>query len=307
MAILLLAPGRDCSDIIEAARGLDPSIELRCWPDIGDPSEIDFAVTWRHPAGSLAHLPALKAVSSLGAGAEQLLSDPDLPSRLPIGRLAGPELARDMAFWLVAWISHCWQGLEQIRKQQAAREWLPVAPERPPTVGLLGMGCMGQAAARALQGLGADVRGWSLSGRGPDGVSMHHGQSGLATLAGQVDFLVCLLPLTPATRGLLDRHLFARMRPDAVLINAGRGEHLVEADLLEGLDRGRPGLAVLDVFEQEPLPPDHPFWAHPSIRISPHCAALSRPREVAELMLESYRRVQRGEAPLGLVDRERAY
>ena len=136
---------------------------------------------------------------------------------------------------------------------------------------------------------------------------MYTGRDGLMDLAGRVDYLICMLPLTAETRGLLDRNLFAAMRPDSTLVNVGRGGHLVEDDLLGALETGRPSHACLDVFSEEPLPADHPFWDHPAITFSPHCASYTLPAEAAERMLESYRRVRRGEPPLGQVDRRRGY
>ncbi|MGY6630215.1 MAG: 2-hydroxyacid dehydrogenase [Wenzhouxiangella sp.] len=307
MALLICASDRDTSRLAARVAAMAPEIDVRNWPDIGQPEDIDFAVLWRQPPGLLAELTGLKAVSSLGAGVEHLVNDADLPAVLPLGRLAGPHLASDMAAYLVAQVLWHWKGLDRFAQQQAERCWKPWTPRHTPTIGLLGFGHLGQACARAFQALDLPVTAWTRRGQPVDGITVHSGTNGLATLAAQADYLICLLPLTDQTRGILNQRLFSAMKPDSVLINVGRGRHLVEDELVTALDQGRPALAILDVFEQEPLPTDHPFWQHPQIRITPHCSAITRSDEAAELIVESYRRVQSGLAPLGLVNRERGY
>lgn len=307
MPLLIVAPNRDTGAVERHLYALDPRLDVRVWPCLGDPGEIDFAVLWKHPPGLFAQLPKLRAVTSYGAGVEAILSDPDLPADLPIGRLAGPRLAADMAEYLAGVVIARHRGLFGFRDDQRERLWRPWAPAALPAVGVLGLGTMGLAAVKVFRALGWPVHGWSRSGRAPRGVAAYSGRSGLNKLAGTVDYLVCLLPLTPATTGILGRELFAGMKQDSCVINVGRGGHLIEADLIPALDAGRPGYAVLDVFAHEPLPEDHPFWRHPKIYLTPHCASFTLPREAAELMLKSYRRVRRGLPPLGLVDRRRGY
>ena len=166
---------------------------------------------------------------------------------------------------------------------------------------------MGRKAAQAYAALDLEVLGWNRSGRGIDGIEVLAGTDGLLALAERADVLINLLPLTRDTRGILGAALFACMRHDSMLINAGRGGHLVDDELLAALDLDRPGHAALDVFDPEPLPAEHPFWGHPKIRITPHCAGLTTPDEAAALAVESYRRVQSGGPPLGVVDRIRGY
>lgn len=307
MALLIATPGRDVAVLVDHLQRLEPALDLRVWPDCGRLEDIEFAVLWQQPPGLLAALPALKAVSSLGAGVEHVLADPDLPMDVPVGRLAGPRLGADMAAYLVAQVVSHWRRLAQFSALQANTCWEPWAPESVPLVGLLGTGAMGSAVVRAFQALSIPVAGWNRSGAAQDDIPMHQGADGLMVLAGLADYLICLLPLTPATRGILDADLFARMKPDSVLINVARGAHLDEMALLAALERGRPGLALLDVFQQEPLPPEHPFWQHPRVRITPHCASLTCMREAAELILESYGRVRAGQSPLGLVKRQQGY
>ena len=307
MALLIVAPNRDTRAVERHLHALDPKLDVRVWPDLGEAGEIDFAVLWKHPPGLFAALPKLRAVTSYGAGVEAILDDPSLPGHLPVGRLSGPRLAADMAEYLAGVVIARHRGLFGFHDDQRERRWRPWAPEDLPAIGLLGLGTMGAAAARLFRALGYPVHGWSGSGVAPRGVVAHQGDAGLESIAAAVDYLICLLPLTPATRGILDAGLFARMKSGACLVNVGRGGHLVEDDLIPALDSGPPGYAILDVFAREPLPPNHPFWRHPKIYLTPHCASFTLPREAAELMLKSYRRVRRGLPPLGAVDRRRGY
>jgi len=308
MAFLLATPGRNQARLAACVRREMPDIDLRLWPKPGAAHEIRFALVWRPPKGLFARLPGLQAVSSLGAGVEELLAIDELDPGIALGRLAGPRLAADMAAYLTGQVVRGWKRLGELEAEQRRARWNPPAATAAPRIGLLGTGAMGRAAARAFQALEMPVTGFSRSGRGPDGITMAPaGRAGLTTLAAGVDVVINLLPLTEQTRGILDAGLFANMTPGSTLINVGRGEHLVEADLIEALDHGRPAHAVLDVFSTEPLPEDHPFWTHPRITVTPHCAAVTADDEAARLAVSSYRRVLRGQPPLGAVDRQRGY
>lgn len=307
MALLIATPDRDSGELARHIRARDPEIDLRIWPHLGDPEDIEFVVAWKPPDDLFQRLPNLKAVSSLGAGVDALVANPRIPADVDIGRLAGPRLAANMAAYLVAMVVARWKRLPQFIEDQKHSRWRQWAPESPPTVGLLGMGNMGRRAAAAFAPVGFPLRGYSNSGRGPDGVTMHSGAAGLLEIAGACDYLINLLPLTAETRDILDGSLFETMPEGSTLINVGRGEHLVEDDLIEALRNDRPACAVLDVFRDEPLPGGHPFWTHPRILITPHCASITLTVEAAALAAESYRRVLNGERPLGAVDRERGY
>mgnify|MGYP005819565087 FL=1 len=304
MALLLIAPDRDTSDLERRLRSLDDGLDLRCWPDVGRVTDIVFALAWKPPEDAFANLPALRAVGSLGAGVDHLVDRPDLPDDILLTRLAGPRLAADLAAYLVAMTVDWWKRLDE---QRHCREWRPLEPRPTPRIGLLGTGTMGRAAAQAFRTLGLEVSGWNRSGTACDSMATSSGDDGLARLAGRSDALINVLPLTAATTGLLDRALFERMPSDSLLVNVGRGDHLVEADLLAALDDQRPGRAVLDVFAEEPLAADHPFRDHPRIVVTPHIAGRTDPAEAARLALGQYRSIRRGEAPAGRVDRTRGY
>ncbi|HEY7907080.1 MAG TPA: glyoxylate/hydroxypyruvate reductase A [Wenzhouxiangella sp.] len=307
MALLICAPDRSNERLASDLAKRLPGVDVRIWPDVGEPTDIEFALLWKHPKGLVQTLPNLKAISSLGAGIEHLVSDPDIPATLPLGRLAGPKLAMDMATWLVGQVIAHWRDFARFKTHQANKQWQPWAPTEQASVGILGMGAMGAQTAKAFQALGFEVGGYSISGHGPESVTMHTGAQGLMTLAAQSDYLICLLPLTKKTHGILNQSLMASMRHGSVLINVGRGAHLVESDLLQALEVGRPAHAILDVFATEPLPKDHAFWAHPQITLSPHCAALTDPTEAADLAAQSYQNVMAGQAPLGQVKLNEGY
>jgi len=309
MALLFLSeidPARAWVPALEAAL---PGLEVRVWPEIGDPADVAYALVWSPPPGLLARLPNLKAVFSLGAGLDHLFRDPALPADVPVVRMVDPGLTRSMTEYVALRVLDWHRQAAAYRAQQARAEWRPLrqplAPDR--RVGVLGLGMMGGAAARALAGLGFAVAGWSRTARAETGIDAFHGAEGLAPFLARSEILICLLPLTPATAGILNAETFARLPRGAHLINAGRGAHLVEADLLAALDDGQLAGAALDVFAEEPLPPDHPFWRHPAITVTPHVAAIARPRTAAPVIAEAIRRIEAGEPPPHAVDRARGY
>jgi glyoxylate/hydroxypyruvate reductase A len=193
--------------------------------------------------------------------------------------------------------------------QQRAGEWRELAQKNAGErkVGILGFGTIGEATGRMLKAIGFPVLGWSRSGKTLPGFAMHAGAEGLAVLLAASDILVCLLPLTPATEGILSARLFAQLPRGAGLVNAGRGSHLVEADLIPALDSGQLSGAVLDVFRDEPLPPAHPFWRHPRILVTPHIAGVTNPATAAAIMAEAIRRFEAGQPVANMVDLRRGY
>lgn len=308
MSLLFVSQTEASGPWTEALRDLMPDLELRVWPETGEPADIRYALAWKPPAGALASLPRLEVVFSLGAGVDALLQDPTLPD-LPIVRMVETGLAEGMREWVVLQALYWHRGMHAYRRQQDRAEWRPL-PERlarERRVGVLGLGELGTIAARALAGLGFDVAGWSRTPRQVPGIDCRHGVQALPGLLERSDILVCLLPLTPETRGILDATLFARLPEGAVVVNAGRGGHLVEADLLAAIDSGRLAGASLDVFAEEPLPPGHPFWRHPSIVVTPHVAAQTHARTAAAFVAGQIRRHRDGLPLQHLVDRARGY
>ena len=286
-----------------------PDIEIRVWPQIGNAGEIDVALVWRPPAGLLAALPNLKLIAALGAGVDHILGDPGLPAGVPVMRLIDPYMTAAMSEYVQLQVLRLHRQDTAYLAQQRERVWRewpqPNAAGR--RVGVLGMGELGRDAALKLSVLGFDVAGWSRTERRLPGIACFHAAEGLRALLARSEILVCLLPLTPATEGILDARLFAGLPRGAAIVNCARGRHLVEADLVAALDSGQISAAVLDVFRDEPLPPQHPFWSDPRILVTPHVAAATHAPTAAPVVADNLRRLRQGRSLLHLVDRERGY
>ena len=275
----------------------------------GDPASFDaliYAPGYPASGATLDFTPFTRArmVQSLWAGVERIVTNRTLTQ--PLCRMVDPGLAQGMAEYCAGWTLRAHLGMDNFAQDGSWRAGAqpPLAPERRVTV--LGMGEMGRAAAAALRSLGFRVTGWSASGRAVDGFEVL-GASDLHRALEQAEILICLLPDTPATRGLLNADRLAFLPKGATIINAGRGTLIVEDDLISGLDQGRPRHAVLDVFLHEPLPPEHPFWSHPGVTVTPHVAAATRPATASVLVADNLRRAMAGKPLLHLVDQIRGY
>jgi glyoxylate/hydroxypyruvate reductase len=307
--LLFVSPTDDPADWVAALAAALPGLDIRIWPDTGDPEAVDYALAWKPPPGLLAGLPNLKAIFSLGAGVDALLDDPTLPAAVPLVRMVDRGLTEGMTEWVCAHALAWHRQAAAYREQQARHLWRQrdekLARER--RVGVLGLGALGSDAARMLAALRFDVAGWSRSPKAIAGVDCRHGEDGLAAVLARSELLVCLLPLTAATEGILNAGLFAQLPRGAHLINAARGRHLVEADLLAALDGGQLSGATLDVFAVEPLPAGHPFWSDARITVSPHVASLTHARTAAVHVVEGIRRAEAGLPLTEIVDRSRGY
>jgi glyoxylate/hydroxypyruvate reductase A len=288
---------------------LTQELDIRVWPEIGDPTEIDYALVWRPEPGFLASLPNLKLILSLGAGVDHLLGDPQLPCHLPIVRLVDPHMTDAMSEYVVLQVLRLHRRDLDYRVQQEAEVWRELDQQNAVDrrIGILGLGELGQDAAKKLTALGFDVAGWSRSEKTLAGIASYAGAAGLAPLLGRSEILVCLLPLTAETEGILNASTLALLPKDAALINAARGAHLVEEDLLAALASKHVSAAVLDVFREEPLPADHPFWRHPRVIVTPHVAAFTNPTTAAPIILDNIRRFEEGRPLLNRVDPARGY
>ena len=286
-----------------------PNMQFRIWPDVGEPGLVSYALVWRPKPGLLASLPNLKAILSLAAGVDHVLLDPQLPEGVPIVRMVDAGLAAQMSEYALYGVLHFHRSMQQYSEQQRRGDWrqLPAVPAPHRTVGVMGLGVLGGDFVRKLLPLGFKVLGWSRTPKSLSGVTVFYGCEGLSEFLTQTEILVNFLPLTPDTAGILSASTFARLPRGACIINIARGAHVDERGLLAALDQGQLGGAMLDVFQLEPLPPDHPFWHHPRVVVTPHVAA----QAIAELMVsqvvDNIRRIERGEQPLGLVDRRRGY
>ncbi len=277
-----------------------------------DPT-IRFAVVWKQLPDALFSLPNLEAVFSTGAGVDHLFAGQKLPD-VPIVRVVAANLTRHMVEYV------CWRVLDHHREGRIYREqqqlktwhWRPQPDATEVSVGIMGLGNLGRAAAAALLALGFRVNGWTRTENPMEGVACWHGAAGLPGFLAATDILVVLLPLTPATEGILDHALLRQLRRDGalggpVLVNAGRGKLQKEADILRALDDGTLKEASLDVFEREPLPATSPLWSHPKVFVTPHAAAASWPQHLAPLMLDQMDAFDRGEPLTNVVDRDAGY
>lgn len=307
MALLLLLNGRDPAPLEQALRALAPDTDIRIWPETGAVEDIELAVCWQHPHGALLHFPRLKLIASYGAGVDHILTDPDLPPAVAISRLEDPGLAQQVGQYVLWAILEHRLNATRIRQQQTQHVWRSVARNPGNRVGVLGLGHLGSHTAQMLSRHGFEVAGWSRNAKPFTEFECLSGQAGFEQLLARSDYLVCLLPLTTDTRGLLSRESFTQLPAGAYLINAARGEHLNEAHLLEALDQGRLSGACLDVVEHEPLPASSPLWTHPGVRLTPHLAGLSDLTLLARQVLDNYRRLHDGEPLQYQVSRDAGY
>jgi len=285
-----------------------PDIQLHIWPETGDPAEVEALVAWQPPADIPALFPRLKLLFSVGAGADQF-DFSALPPDLPVIRMIEPGLTQGMVEYVTFAVLGLHRDMPRYLHQQRQQQWQPhqVKPAAQRRVGVMGLGELGQAALQQLVALGFDCAGWSRTPRHVPGVRCWHGAGELADFLAHSEILVCLLPLTDTTQGLLNHTLFTQMPQGAALVQAGRGQQLNHDDLLQALASGQLRAAVIDVTDPEPLPPDHPFWHHPAVWLTPHIASQTQNESAIAALLENLRRYQRGEPLHGLVDRSRGY
>lgn len=304
MTILLAVTGFDAGVWRDALAEAAPDRTIVLDGDAFDRARIDYVVAWKPRPEALDHLPNLKCVFSIGAGVDHILNS-GATIRVPIVRMVAEDLTKRMSEYVV------WQVLDHLRQGPLYRErqakglWLEDRRQRAAgdtTVGIMGLGELGRDAGRKLAMMGFSVMGWSRTAKTIDGITCLYGEDGLDTLVGQSDFLVCLLPLTEQTRGIIHADLLARTKRGAVLINAGRGGLQRDSDIADALDSGQLSAASLDVFEIEPLPTDSPLWSHPRVTVTPHAAACSMQDALAPQMVAQMVAFERGEPLRHIVD-----
>ncbi len=308
--LVFISPGEPPKAWEAAFRAIAPEIMfLSGKGELDAPETIAWAVVWKPPQGALARLTGLKCVFSLGAGVDHVLADTEYPRHVPLSRVVDPYLTSGMSEYVLLHVLAHHRDLFRNLKDQAIARWKPFAATRADEVrvGILGLGELGLDAARKLLPFGYRLGGWSATRKSEPGVESFAGLDELPAFLARTDILVCLLPLTEATSGILNTAHFALLPQGARIINAARGGHLIETDLIAALDSGQLAGATLDVFQTEPLPPDSPLWTHPKIVVTPHMAAMTDARSTAVAMVESMARVRRGEPPLNPVDLARGY
>jgi glyoxylate/hydroxypyruvate reductase A len=288
-----------------------PELEVRSWndPDV-DRARVHYALVWQPEPGRLASYPNLKLILSSAAGVDHITTDPDWPRGIPLLRASTVESAQRMGEYVCMGALALLKNLPRLIHQQGQRVWQPFDTARcatETTVGLLGLGNLGVHCARMLSGLGFRVCGWSRTSKTVPGVECHVGEDGLQQVLGQSHIIVCLLPATAETAGVLDAEAFNRMPPGGSLINVARGAHVVRADLVQALDSCQLSGAVLDVFEEEPLPVMDAFWRHEKVIVTPHMASIAGRRSRVQFFARQIQAQRAGEPLHDVYDHERGY
>ena len=308
-ALLFQATGYRHEIWTDHLRRLIPELDIRVAEEEAAPDDIAYCVAWRPKPGALKRYPNLKVVFSMGAGVDGIVADPTYPRHVPLSRVVDDTLSQGMTEYVVLHTLYWHRRMSDLASLQKLHKWRQIAAPRADSVrvGILGFGVLGQAAATALRALNYRLSGWSAAPKHVEGVRTFHGESGLVPFLAEADILVCLLPLTPATRGILNAKTFAQLPKGAAVINCARGGHLIEEDLIAALDSGHLAGATLDVFQTEPLPEASPLWAHPKIVVTPHVAAMTDPASFMRHVADTIHRMDRGLPPENLVDFDRGY
>lgn len=306
LRISLCYPGVDLAPWLEGLRSLLPGADVTAWQS-GDPLA-DYGVVWAPPQQFVDEQARTKAVFNIGAGVDKLLQL-RLPTHWKVVRLDDAGMGVQMAEYVCHALTRHFRAFDVYEQQARQGLWQQRRPQSRADfpVGIMGLGVLGQRVAQAVQTFGFPVRGWSRSPQVLDGVSTFSGRAGLGDFLAATRMLVCLLPLTPDTRHLLDRATLSQLQPGAYVVNVARGALLVEQDLLGLLATGHIAGATLDVFDAEPLAPGHAFWQHPRIHVTPHISAQTLERDSLEQIAGKILALERGEAIAGVVDLARGY
>lgn len=285
-----------------------PEIKVEIFPEIENYEEVEFALCWKPEADYFTYFPNLKVIQSGGAGIDHLFPN-DIPSHLHICRIIDPMLKSDMFEHVLTCVMHSMKKFSTYIEEKENKDWRPLLYKSigETQVTILGLGEIGGYVAERLVQLGFNVNGWSNSPKNLQGVSSFTGIEGLSAAIEDTDFIVNILPLTDATKGILNCRLFDMCPKETVLVNVGRGEHLVENDLLDAIAEKKIAEAYLDVFQQEPLPQSHPFWDCPSIVITPHVASRTNIGSSVLQVVDNYRSMAEGRPLRNEVSLEKGY
>lgn len=286
-----------------------PQLKVQEWQTITNPESVEHGIAWQPSPAYFSRFPKLKTIFNLGAGVDAILSNPAVPEHVQIVRIEDGGMAAQMNQYFSYFLLHYYRDMDIYQQQQKLSQWQaqPFKAAKDFRVGILGLGQLGSQLSQHLQVFGFDVAGWSRSKKQIDGITTYAGPEQLNQFLQRTDALCCLLPLTPATQGILNYQTLSQLAPGAVVINAARGGHLVDQDLLQLLHQGHLRGAVVDAFEEEPLNPKHNFWQHPKILLTPHCAAQSEPAICVEQIGRKLEAIASNQPFTGLVDRHQGY
>lgn len=308
MCILYMADPSTTAEWRQAFLEGAPELEFRAWPDVGDARDVRYLVAWEPLPGLMEQFPNLRVLYSAGAGVDQF-DISELPEDVSLVRLVDTSMADIMAEYVLYAVLALHRDMLSYHINQRERCWtaLPIIPAAERRVGIMGLGNLGQVAVERLQPLGFQLSAWNRSLKAMPGGRCYVGADQLPNFLRQCDILVNLLPLTPETTGILNSAMLGYLPKGAGLVNVGRGAHVVEEDLLEALNDGRVGGAVLDVLNQEPPPTDHPFWRHPRVQLTPHIASNVQVKGAVDVIVRNLGLERQGLALLNAVDRRKGY
>jgi len=306
MKIAIIAPGRDVSIWKETIEKENSDIQVEIYPEISNPDEIEMVMLWQHPHGILEKYPNVKFISSMGAGVDHILQDSSIPDDLPITRIKDEKLTFSMTNYIVMAVLTHHRRLAHFQENKKNKIWDMSNPELDIKIGVMGVGELGGDVLDKLAYMGFEVIGYGNTPKPDFGHPYYYGED-LTSFLEKVNVVVCLLPLTPHTEGFIDKVFFRNCQKGTYIINAARGKHIVEEDLLEALDSGQISGAFLDVYWEEPLPESHPFWEHPLISMTPHIASVTNPGAAAPQIAANCRRYIKGQALENIIDRKKGY
>ncbi len=306
MNIAIIAPFKDVSDWVATFQALEPSLTVEVFPAIQKYERVDAVVLWQHPHGLLKEFPNLQLICSMGSGVDHIMADPDLPEGIPITRIVDSRLTFSMTNYVIMGILNFHRQLFRYLEYKKNKTWDMSNPEIDITVGVMGAGQLGSDVLNKLKALGISAMAYGNSPKENYPHPYYYG-SQLDEFLQQVNVVVCLLPLTPNTVGFLNRKLFEKFRQATYLINVARGKHLIEKDLIDAISAGYVSGALLDVFQEEPLPADHPFWEHPAIMITPHIACITMYQAAVPQILANLKNLLNKDPLQNQIDRSQGY
>jgi glyoxylate/hydroxypyruvate reductase len=309
MSIVLIFNNKDPKPWAESLKAQLPDAAIHIYPNVGDPDLIQFAICWKPTNYVLQAFPNLKIIQSAGAGIDHILRTQTIRPDQILTRIVDDNLTHDMWEFLLAAVLSNIKKLPLYAHEQTAKNWSPTPYQtfKSTTISILGLGQIGAFAAAQFAALGFVVKGWSQSEKHIENVQSFAGENGFNDALNDADFLINLLPLTPATENILNKSTLKKAKTGSFLINVGRGEHLVEADLIALLDDNHLSGALLDVFRVEPLPTEHSFWAHPKIQLTPHIASITNFESATGQMAQNYRNFKAHVALQNVVSHEKGY
>lgn len=308
MSIVLIHQRADLNTFKELLQKQLPDTKIELYDEVEDPENVEFAISWKHPHGIFKEFKNLKVIASFGAGVHHILSDKALPKNIKITKIVNDQLTKDMCdFVLMQCLNHIRNTPFYFKKQQM-NQWEPKPYKAPKDVevGILGLGTLGKAVAQTLVSRNFKVSGWSNSKKDIEGVESFTKEQ-LSDFLQKTNILVCLLPLTDETKGILNKNVFNKLPDKSCLINVARGQHLVEKDLKNAIESGKIETAYLDVFEEEPLPKANWLWENKAIILTPHVASVTKPSEVVDQLAENYKRFIDGKELKFEIDTKKSY